>query len=260
MQYLGNGTMRGCVHSNVNLCEIESVAEKMKRPLYQISAGELSIEVNSLEQHLGAIFRVGARWNAIVLLDEADVLMSKRTKHDLQRNAIVAVFLRMLEHYRGMLFLTTNRHDDFDDAFYNRIHITIEYHNLDEKWRTNIWRNHIGSFNQRSDVFHEDVLQALGRVNLNGRDIKNVVRTAYALARARGEEKANTDENTDRCNLELQHILHILRNNIPGPSLPEKKGKKQLALNERSKMLTELDIITKRFLLSGPSSSQPSKI
>lgn len=121
----------------------ESVSESTRRPLYHVSTGELSIEVKDLEKQLSEIFRLGARWNAVVLLDEADVLMSRRTTQDLRRNAIVAVFLRMLEYYRGMLFLTTNRHDDFDNAFYNRIHVTIEYGELTKEWRSNIWREHV---------------------------------------------------------------------------------------------------------------------
>jgi SpoVK/Ycf46/Vps4 family AAA+-type ATPase len=68
----------------------ESVAEVAKRPLYHISAGELSTDVRSLETELRKIFQMGARWNAVVLLDEADVLMSKRTARDLRRNSVVA--------------------------------------------------------------------------------------------------------------------------------------------------------------------------
>lgn len=69
---------------------LESVAESTQRPLYHVTTGELSIDVDKLESQLSAIFRLGARWNAVVLLDEADVLMSRRTIEDLRRNSIVA--------------------------------------------------------------------------------------------------------------------------------------------------------------------------
>lgn len=68
----------------------ESVAESTRRPLYHVSAGELDIEVKELEEQLTKIFRVGLRWGAVVLLDEADVLMTRRSSSELQRNAIVA--------------------------------------------------------------------------------------------------------------------------------------------------------------------------
>jgi len=70
--------------------QTESVAESTRRPLYHVSTGELSTEVASLEKQLVDIFRLGSRWGAVVLLDEADVLMQQRTASDLQRNAIVA--------------------------------------------------------------------------------------------------------------------------------------------------------------------------
>ncbi|KAH8885810.1 P-loop containing nucleoside triphosphate hydrolase protein [Thozetella sp. PMI_491] len=190
----------------------ESVAEVAKRPLYHISAGELSTDVSSLEDELRTIFRMGARWNAIVLLDEADVLMSKRTSDNLTRNSVVAVFLRMLEYYRGMLFLTTNRRDDFDDAFFNRIHVTIEYSELDATSRTNIWRSHIARAtkeNRRTDLWTESMYEALGQIKLNGRDIKNYVRTAYAFTRAMDGE-----------DLGLEQVVSVLRNSLSGSGVP----------------------------------------
>jgi SpoVK/Ycf46/Vps4 family AAA+-type ATPase len=75
---------------------LESVAESARRPLYRVTTGELSINVGDLETQLSDIFRLGARWKAVVLLDEADVLMSQRTVNNLQQNSIVA----------GMYFLS----------------------------------------------------------------------------------------------------------------------------------------------------------
>lgn len=46
------------------------------------------------------------------MLDEAEVFLEERTQADLQRNALVSVFLRALEYYDGILILTTNRGKD----------------------------------------------------------------------------------------------------------------------------------------------------
>lgn len=45
----------------------------------------------------------------VVLLDESEVFLEERSQADLQRNALVSVFLRALEYYDGILILTTNR-------------------------------------------------------------------------------------------------------------------------------------------------------
>ena len=45
----------------------------------------------------------------MLLLDEADVYLERRSINDLMRNSLVSIFLRLLEYFQGILFLTTNR-------------------------------------------------------------------------------------------------------------------------------------------------------
>ena len=45
----------------------------------------------------------------VVLFDESDVFLEERSQADLHRNALVSVFLRVLEYYDGILILTSNR-------------------------------------------------------------------------------------------------------------------------------------------------------
>ena len=78
------------MHDCSNQVCIESIAELVKSPLYDVSGGELSVDVMKVEAKLKDIFNLTKRWNAIVLLDEADVVMSKRDSKELERNAIVA--------------------------------------------------------------------------------------------------------------------------------------------------------------------------
>ena len=58
---------------------------------------------------LSPIFRRAEKWNAVLLLDEADVFLEQRSCHDVHRNALVSIFLRELEYYQGIMFLTINR-------------------------------------------------------------------------------------------------------------------------------------------------------
>lgn len=91
----------------------ESVAEYTKSPLYLISAGDLGADPKKLEISLSRTLRLCTIWNAVLLLDEADVFLEERSLHDLERNALVSIFLRLLEYYRGILILTTNRYIPF---------------------------------------------------------------------------------------------------------------------------------------------------
>jgi ATPase family associated with various cellular activities (AAA) len=98
----------------------EGIAELLKCPLYMVSAGELGTDPRVLERNLTDILDIAHAWGAVLLLDEADVFLEKRSIHDIHRNALVSIFLRLLEYFQGILFLTTNRVETFDDAFQSR--------------------------------------------------------------------------------------------------------------------------------------------
>lgn len=66
------------------------MAEFTKRPLLSITAADLGHEPDALEKSLLQYFRRANDWDAIVLLDEADVYLEERTPHDLKRNSIVS--------------------------------------------------------------------------------------------------------------------------------------------------------------------------
>lgn len=178
----------------------EAVSEYTKSPLYAVSAGELGTTPCELETDLARIFELAARWNCVVLLDEADVFMEARGLHEIERNASVSVFLKVLEYYKGIIFLTTNRVVSFDDAFRSRIHIALRFGELDLPTRTKIWQtfvNRIRASGGKLDLSDEDVLMLAER-QVNGREIKNAIKSAQSLAKRRGEL------------LNVHHLIRVL--------------------------------------------------
>ncbi|KAI4865270.1 P-loop containing nucleoside triphosphate hydrolase protein [Hypoxylon rubiginosum] len=159
----------------------EAVSEKLRRPLYVMGAGELGADPESVEESLSMILEAAAKWDAVLLLDECDVLLAQRSSDNLGRNSIVAIFLRLLEYYRGMLFMTTNRVEAIDPAFQSRIHLTIRYPSLDAAARRQIWERFVRTPQQESTLQPQDFLE-LQSVDVNGREIKNLVKTAQLLA------------------------------------------------------------------------------
>jgi len=162
----------------------EAVSEHLKRPLYSISAGELPIDAAKLETQLSRIFKTASHWNAIILLDEADVFLEKRSSQGLHRNALVSVFLRKLEYYKGILFLTTNRVTEFDEAILSRIHVMLRYDDLSKDAGKKVWEKFIerAITSQGPAVISSEEFKRLVNSKLNGRQIKNAMVTAYALA------------------------------------------------------------------------------
>lgn len=141
----------------------------------QLPAGQLGVEAAQVEAMLTLIFKNASRWNAVLLIDEADIFMTERSSQHLQLNALVSVFLRQLEQYNGILFLTTNRLQTFDGAILSRIHAALEYGELKKDTRKAVWQ----SFLQRCKTTHGNTvcsmeqLDYLAESHLNGREVRN---------------------------------------------------------------------------------------
>lgn len=153
----------------------EAVAEITRRPLYSVSAGELGVDPKSVDENLTKVLELSHRWNAVLLLDEADVFLQRRDAHDVNRNALVSIFLRQLEYFEGILILTTNRIADCDPAFASRIHISLSYPELDAVARETVWRNFLGKAGAAGEGVVVDLTEAevrdLATVELNGRQV-----------------------------------------------------------------------------------------
>ncbi|KAI9665062.1 MAG: hypothetical protein M1821_006510 [Bathelium mastoideum] len=161
----------------------ESVADHVERPLYVLNSGELGVTPESVEINLRNALKLATAWNAIILIDEADVFLEQRTVQDLNRNCLVSLFLRVLEYYEGVLFLTTNRITTFDLAFKSRTHLALKFHELSESARKDLWKSFVRrTSNADIDAWPESIFDELAAVELNGRQIKNAVRTANTLA------------------------------------------------------------------------------
>jgi hypothetical protein len=164
----------------------EVYAEVAHKPLYTVQCSQLGTSPDELEAELLKVFARSQRWSAILLLDEADVYVAKRGS-DLTQNAIVGVFLRVLEYYRGVMFLTTNRADLIDDAVLSRCIARIDYATPAVDDQRKIWR--VLADNAKlslSDATIEQILTA--HPKLTGRDIKNLLKLGSMIAKSEGKE------------------------------------------------------------------------
>lgn len=183
----------------------ETAAEGAQKALISASLGELNRSDRpwSFEIRLKQILTYATMWKAVVLLDEADVFLEARQESlgDGSRNALVAVFLKELEYFSGIVFLTTNRVETFDQAMKSRIHLALEYSPPDIEIRRQVWMNLLNDV-PREFMGIEDVDDAVENIlmeKLNGREISNTLNTARTLARFKKER------------LGLEHIESVLQ-------------------------------------------------
>jgi SpoVK/Ycf46/Vps4 family AAA+-type ATPase len=175
----------------------ESVAEIAEKPLYRVTCGDVGTKAEDVEKYLESVLHLGKIWGCVVLLDEADVFLEQRSLEDLQRNALVSVFLRVLEYYEGILILASNRVGTFDEAFKSRIQLALHYPTLGPYQRLRIWEtfiNRLDSFNDNTvDVDDlRDHLEDLKEGKMNGREIRNAITTARQYAEWKNETMVYT--------------------------------------------------------------------
>lgn len=163
----------------------EVYSEVMERPLYSVQCSQLGMTPEDLEKQLLKVFARAGRWKAVLLLDEADVYVRARGD-DLAQNAIVGVFLRVLEYYQSVLFLTTNRADMVDDAVASRCVAKITYEVPSQEDQKEIWK----ILAQAQGVLIPiDTINQIVKDNpgLTGRDVKNLLKLAILVSSSRGK-------------------------------------------------------------------------
>jgi len=162
-----------------NTLTAEVYSESAKRPLYSVQCSQLGTNEERLEKKLQEILDRATRWRAILLIDEADVYIHER-ENDIAQNAIVGVFLRLLEYFNGILFLTTNRETVIDDAIISRVTAHVRYgipEKTDEKIR--LWRILAEQYGVKG-LSYEDCVKEFPRIS--GRSIRQLIRLARIMA------------------------------------------------------------------------------
>lgn len=146
-----------------------------------MTCSDIGVKPDVIEKKLLSWFNLAEMWGCILLIDEADIYMEQRQVQDLERNHLVAGFLRALEYFKGILFLTTNRVGTFDEAFISRIHVQIYYPEFVDADRDKLW----DTFFQKLEDDRETTMrvqqsakdyvqsQEMRSLKWNGREIRN---------------------------------------------------------------------------------------
>jgi hypothetical protein len=158
----------------------EVYAEAEGCALYSVQCSQLGIDPTDLEDELFKVFARAKRWGAVLLLDEADVYVHSRG-NDLVQNAVVGVFLRVLEYQDAIMFLTTNRPDDVDDAIASRCVARLTYDVPLAEEQRQIWR--VLATASGVTMTSEDIATVVRtHPHLSGRDVKNLLKLGRLMA------------------------------------------------------------------------------
>lgn len=154
----------------------EVYSELMEKPLYKISSGQLGVDAKEMDSNLYDVLRRASRLGCILLIDECETFVRKRG-NDLIQNAIITTFLRKIEYFDGIMFLTSNKIKDIDDAILSRCIAAIKYEKPTEENAKKIWKVLSKQFNLYEQV-NDELINTLVKVfpNAVGRDIKELLK------------------------------------------------------------------------------------
>jgi hypothetical protein len=136
--------------------------------------------------------------------------MAERHPNDIARNELVSIFLRELEYFRGIIFLTTNLYDTIDTAFRSRVNIHLLFQPLPPDARVVLWRKFLDrlppvavvdehgrpvcdgdgkeQLRPMAHALDSEDMKELGLYALNGREIKNAIKTVKSWCECKGYE------------------------------------------------------------------------
>ncbi len=165
------------------------IANRLGLELYKVDlAGVVSKYIGETEKQLGAVFEEVRKSQSILFFDEADALFGKRSEtrdsQDRYANIQTSFLLQKMEEYEGIVILTSNFRQNFDEAFTRRLKFIIEFALPEQPQREQIWRSVI----PRELPLEEELdYEFLARsFPLSGSSIKNIATGAAFLAAAEG--------------------------------------------------------------------------
>lgn len=162
------------------------LAAALQKDLYRL---DLSTVVNKYigetEKNLAKIFSFVEELDVILLLDEGDALLTRRTDvgsaNDRYANLETNYLLQRLESFEGILIVTTNASERIDSAFQRRMDTVVEFAAPEAEERRQIWSLHLPEKNEIDYGKLEEITQ---KCKLTGGQIRNVSLHAASLALA----------------------------------------------------------------------------
>ena len=170
----------------------EAMAHRLGRPLHIADYAELESKwIGETEKNIVEIFRAAREARAVLLLDEADAILSSRLDggfyNDRAYNRQVSILLHELETFEGLCILTTNRMVTLDEGLARRVSATFQFNVPGPTERLRIWESLIpGRMPLAEDV---DLRVLAHRYPLAGGHIKNAILTAARRAAIRDGEQ-----------------------------------------------------------------------
>jgi hypothetical protein len=159
------------------------VAALLGKDLYRIDlSATVSKFIGETEKSLERALSAAESLNIVLLLDEGDALMARRTdvssSNDRYANLETNFLLQRIESFDGILLVTSNDSERIDPAFARRMDAALTFRPPDEVRRHEILRQQLGSHRVSASLLQDVAC----RCALTGGQLHNVALHARLLA------------------------------------------------------------------------------
>ena len=160
------------------------LAAELGLDLYRVDlASVVNKYIGETEKNLSRVLGRAEDLDVVLLLDEGDALMGKRTDvrsaNDRWANLETNYLLQRIESYAGIILVTTNAPGSIDSAFRRRMDVVVSFHLPDGPQRYALWLLHLPP----DHVVGDDALEEIAlRFPLTGGQIRNAAVHAALLA------------------------------------------------------------------------------
>jgi AAA+ superfamily predicted ATPase len=198
------------------------IAKELGLELYQVDLGKLvSKWIGETEKQLGDLFDAAEAAHAVLLFDEADSLLGKRTElkssNDRYANLETNYILQRLESFTGICLFTTNHESNIDPAVHRRLALHLRFQVPDEEERERLWRAMLpGSAPVDASI---DFAGLARRFELTGGYIRNAALRAAFLA---------ADEDVPIAHAHLEHAARLEYEGMGKIAPPHATGRRRL--------------------------------
>ncbi|MCX7835010.1 MAG: AAA family ATPase [bacterium] len=166
---------------------VRALADQIGRPIFRIEGSDLGTDPEEFTSLLDRAMRRALRLNAILLIEEADQILQRRTLNMYPSVlAKISEVLQKIENFEGVLLLTSNRAFTLDDAARSRLNLIYEMPPLTADLRESIL---LTSLPKELPIEGVLPIAQIAALDLDGRAIKMAILNAARRAKANGKSK-----------------------------------------------------------------------
>ena len=161
------------------------IAKELGLDLYMVDMSKITSKwIGETEKALASLFDAAEAAHAVLMIDEADSLLGRRTdqktSNDRYANQTTNFLLYRLEAYTGIVFMTTNHEANMDPAFARRLSLRLRFDLPEAEEREQLWRAMLPR--EAPVEANIDFASLARRYEMSGGYIRNAVLRAAFLA------------------------------------------------------------------------------